>query len=317
MKFLIYSSSDVMDSSATGVANALERLGHGVSRFQRVAHPRSFPMAPIINCANLYKIDCFVFCGGPEVLSQDIQMLRTNFPKAIFIMWNWDVMTNGDTWKWFEPLARACDLCIQMDDSKPDEWAGINRIFCHMGIDPAVEKPFEGEITAADHAKYDADVAFMGMSYEFGGRKRTIDLVKNWCEQNGKTFKVWGLWTEYLIGDELAKMIACTKVHLGHEPEGRPANHWSQRVYTVLAHGGFYLAKWVEGYEQEFSRDFLRYWQTEEQLLGLLNGALKIPDGLKMIGMNGSRYVRGWKRWDDRVASVLPTIQATLDRRRA
>lgn len=317
MKFLLYSATDVMDASSNGIANALERLGHGVSRWQR---RQEFPATEIAVCAELYRVDCFIFFGGKEMVFSGetvIYGFRRRFPQAIFIMWNFDVMTNSDTWAWFEPLARACDLCIQMDDSKPEQWEGINRIFCHMGIDPAIEKPFQGTITAEDHAKYDADVAFMGMAYDFGGRKRTLDLVQDWCRQNGKIFKLWGLWTEYLIGDELAKMIACTKVHLGHEPEGRPANHWSQRVYTILAHGGFYFAKFVNGYEKEFQNgSALAFWYTAEDLIE------KLPQWIASgrrpeIAQWGCNHVRAYKTWDKRVSSVLPEIEATLARRRA
>lgn len=310
MKFLLYSSTQVMDASSNGIANALERSGHGVSRVSRTV---PFPMTDVIQAGNTYSVDCFVFFGGPEVDRKHLQEMRIFFPGAAFIMWNFDVMTNGDTWAWFEPLARVCDLCIQMDDSKPEQWAGINRIFCHMGIDPAIEKPYAGVISAADHEKYDADVAFMGMGYEWGGRKRTLDVVADWCKQNGKVFKIWGMWTEYLIGDELAKMIACTKVHLGHEPEGRPANHWSQRVYTILAHGGFYLAKYVDGYEKEFrSGASLVFWYTEEGLIYALPKWIDASGVRAEIAKWGCEKARYQKTWDIRVSSVIPAITETL-----
>ncbi len=316
MKFLLYSSTQYPDASSNGIANALERLGHGVSRWQRLNYV--FPLNPMTECANLYKVDCFVFFGGPELTALDVRELKMRFPQSAFIMWNFDHMTQPETWKWFEPLARACHLCIQMDDSEPDKWAGINRIFCHMGIDPAIEQPYFGEITDADFEKYAADVAFMGMGYEWGGRKRVLDLVEDWCKRHGKVFKLWGVWTEFLIGDELAKMIKLTRVHLGHEPEGRPANHWSQRVYTILAHGGFYLAKYVPGYEQEFTASVdLQFWETEDGLLKAVKFVLDHDDYRAHIANHGCAKVRNQKTWDVRVSGVLPSIRAALEKVRA
>jgi hypothetical protein len=323
MKFLLYSSTEVPDASSTGIANALERLGHGVSRWQRprvgiTPNPR-FPLEEIISVARLYKIDCFVFFGGSEISKPHISALRTVFPQSAFIMWNFDVMTVPDTWDWFEPLARECDLAIQMDTSKPEMWEGINKKYLRMGIDSAVEKPYLGEITQADRDKYEADVAFMGMGYEMGGRKRTLELVKAWCAKNGKTFKMWGLWTEYLIGEDLAKMIALTKIHLGHEPENRPADHWSQRVYTILAHRGFYLTKYVPGYEKQFAENSdLCFWRDEGDLLNKLDAYTGPWDSLRrVVATRGMMTVRNGCTWDLRVGEALPWIEDVLRSKRS
>ncbi len=320
MNFLLYSSTQVPDASSNGIANALERLGHGVSRWQR--HGEVFPIIGISQCMALYKIDVVVFFGGPEIDPVNVSMLRDNYPHAVYIMWNFDVMTVPDTWAWFEPLASKCDLAIQMDNSEKERWeaAGIRRLWCPMGIDPAVEKPYTGEFTQADRDKYTADVAFLGMPYEFGGRRELLDKVRDWCVARGKTFKIWGMWTEYLIGDELAKMIALTKVHLGHEPLDRPhVDHWSQRVYTVLAHGGFYVGQHVTGYDQQFWADrHLTFWRSEPGLFDALEWSLDESNRnvLDTISNRGSEFVRTECTWDARVKSVLSVIHSLMEARR-
>lgn len=322
MKILFYSDAHIPEASSTPISNAMERAGHIVCRWGR--HERQgFPLADIVKCANLYKVNCFIFMGGREIYPSQMIELQAFFPKAVFCQWNFDLMSNFDIRPWFEPLAKLMDVCFEVDASVNEFWSQpeIHRVVVRYGIDPAVYQPIPKErISDADREKYSSDVAFVGMPYELCGRRDLMDKVANWCGQNGKTFKIWGHWTEYVLGDDLAKVVALTKVMIGHESANdldSPNGTWTDRVYRTLGYGGFFIAHYRPGMETEFEDGTdLQFWRRPEHLLEIIRLSLESDTFRRVVANSGCRRVRTQYTWDERIKGPMRAI-AEIARKRS
>lgn len=318
MRFLWYSETQNPQAIETAISNTLERMGHTVCRISR--DRKVFPFTEVYETAELYKPECFILSGGSEMEEDWLRPLPQENPKSVFAMWHTDRMSEPSTRSWFEPVSRLVDVCFTLDSTAHPMWDSIRRQIVWPAIDPTVYVPINrNSISPADREHYGADVAFIGMPYEAFGRKAMLDKVQSWCDANGKTLKIWGHWSEYVLGASMAKVVACSKILLTHERgvHDNLQGAWSDRTYQILAYGGFCLAHYEHLMETEFKdREHLVYWRDDDDLIRKIAEWLPSETFRPAIATGGKDYVRDRCRWEDRLPAVIETIERLLKAKR-
>jgi hypothetical protein len=196
-------------------AKAFEQLGHKVIRFEY----RERPHHELLN----YKADVLLLskCNG-----MDINIIRAF--KGIKVLWFMDYLGAFD----YELKQKVihCDLVFTSCDGVLKECLTLNSnsFINYGGYDPNVHK-------SIDTPKI-YDVTFIGTIKGHPMQK----IRQEYCEAVGaKVFNgVYGL--------EHSKIVSQSRINLNFcYPEGT-----SNRLYKIMAAGGFVLSSWFEGFEK-------------------------------------------------------------------
>ena len=225
-------------------ADALERIGHTVHRIHEYAVATADDVLERIEKSSA---DCLLFFKGRigvdpgdvrAVLRPDpsrlVEVLRRS-PVPGYL-WYYDRVHNYEAepsrLEWMRQVAPLCRVAFVTDGGLAEtSWA--NWRVLRQGISAPT-------VAAADVPENDReDVAFLGQLY--GARYDEVAPIM-------RQIKVSVI--SNVFGRQLTDVIRRHRVIIGPNYPSAPG-YWSDRVYVVLGHGGFFLAPEVAGMREE------------------------------------------------------------------
>ncbi len=301
MRFLYYGHFDQISDCEGWIATTLERQGHYVLRMQR-SDPALFPVMRIIDSLRMAEADVLLLSKVPEARAEELKMVKDAGFKVVF--WTFDWMKDPANWRWYAPLAQVADVCFQTDGwGEPEyEEAGIKRVELHQGAFTDLHHPVVP--TAAEHEKFDADVAFCGSLYT----QRRVELARELRRYPG--FKLWGPATEQLWGRPFAAMVACSKIIVCDNYVNHVPGYWSDRIYLTMACGGFVCASLVPGIEKVFDVGRqVSVWSTFPDMHVAINFYLEHPEERERIREEGKYIIEEQHEYKHRVRKMIKVLE--------
>jgi len=317
MRILYFGQFDMHSDCENWICNALVRSDQEVFRFQRKILGRYTLQTPqdwewfYKNELRAKDIQVMLVNKAPELTPDRISQIRAMGIKVVW--WTFDYMLVPGIKEWFVPSARASNMCFMTDGYDSDNAyknAGIRRLELHQGYDVDMHRPYQHlELSDEDHRTYDCDIAFLGSDYT----PMRKELIRFLSQTYGSRFKHWGSGNGLrygLWGKEFSKAMACSKIIIGDNFVNNVPGYWSDRVYLTLACGGFFLTRYVEGIEKEFTPGkHLDIWHDFEDLKCKIAKYLDNSELRNSIAQAGQDLVLNRDSYDSRVKGVfLPAI---------
>jgi GT2 family glycosyltransferase/spore maturation protein CgeB len=288
-------------------AEALERIGHEVHRIHEygVADARE-----VLDRIDRFGADCLLFFKGRigvdptnvgVVLRPDparlVEVLRRS-PVPGYL-WYFDRVHGYDAEpsraEWMRRVAPLCRVAFVTDGGLATT-PGANWRVLRQGISrPTVE---EVEVPEDDRD----DLAFVGQVY--GDRRDEIEVVR-------REFPL--RLVSDVFGQGLSRVIRRHRIILGPRYPGAPG-YWSDRIYVVLGHGGFFLAPEVPGMREEGFEPGVHYAPLGDDPIRDIRDWLARPRERERIARQGRELVLGRFTYEDRVQELAAAILATLPR---
>jgi hypothetical protein len=229
-----------------------------------------------------------------------------------------DLVERGTGWRrwqhrnrldWWIPMARHFDLVFHREKGNLERYAalGVRGVYLDQGAD-ADEAPAQ-DVSPADRC----DVAFFGRflpsraevlrshSGRYSVRVHTTEPRK---------WRGYGLEIRPpVFGAALARAIGGASVVYGESATHEVAGYWSDRVYRVLGHRGFFLTRYTPGLEEFFrNEEHLVWFRTDDEIPALLDRWLADPAGRDRIASAGFEHVRAHHTYDHRAAELLARV---------
>lgn len=284
-------------------ASAIEWLGHRVERWhdQSVQSPDD-----VVRRLASNEFDCLLFykgCLGARTMEERLQpsgdaiaqvLKRTSVPGYT---WYFDRVfeyaVDRSREAWMRKVAPLCRKVFLTDGALAQtDWGPWHLL--RQGVHaPNVEKVFFPE----DERQ---DVAFIGQVY--GDRGRELGAVS-------QRFEVDVI--EDTFGTDLNEKLRSYRVILGPSFPSVP-HYWSNRLYVVLGHGGFFLAPEVEGMAQDGFVPGLHYARLGADPVTDIEYWLGRSAERERIGRAGQQFVLGHHTYEHRVCELIEVIQDTL-----
>lgn len=192
-----------------------------------------------------------------------------------------------------------------------------------IGINPAVHHPVT--LTPEEHARYGADVCFIGgLSTQF---HRTRRAMVEYALQNGAQMKIWGgyrthftgspildAWQGQIWGAEQVKALCAAKIglnfHVDHQP-GELDQGLNIRAFELPACGVFQLLQRVPGVPQFFKEgEEIECFDTREEMLDKIRYYLAHPVERERIARAGRARVLRDHTWGSRVQTMLAHMRS-------
>lgn len=286
------------------IAQALEKLGHQVTRLQREN----------IELVNRSEYDFTLVAQWDRYNLSILSLL----PKPL-IYWAFDYQADGQ--EWHERLVAQADLYLskRLADSKYPNWRWLSQDFSPSFLYP------DNSVNRNEYHQT-IDVLFTG-SY------------LPWATERNETLKAVGdkfnleiysytpdAWRERgfknvngpLMDHDLPALIHKAKINLAidHTIE---AGYWSDRAAQTMCCQGFVLFRYVPLSETVF-RDNVVYFYSIEDCLDKIEYYLKeyevegkIPGNIRNgIAARGYRYAHQYLRVDNRVQDLLAIVRSIL-----
>lgn len=290
-------------TTETAVADALVRAGHAVTRLEERAQPSAHAV-----CAELTKghYDCLLFAKGRIGARSESAMRGPSGDEICEVlestrvpayMWYFDRVHEyqQEPWReqWMGKVAPLCRVVFTTDGALAQTgWARWHVL--RQGIDPATVRPCR--VREEDRS----DVGFLGQVY--GHRAGELELVL-------KEFTVNHIQGAY--GPALSEVIHSHKVILGPRYPSVPG-YWSNRLYVVLGHGGFFLAPEVEGMRDDGFMPGVHYVPLSDDPVKDLRYWLARPREREQIAQAGQELVLRSHTYQQRVAELCSAMATTL-----
>jgi spore maturation protein CgeB len=303
--FLYYGDFQHFGYCENWIADALDRNGHHCLRIQR---RREFKEEPVIEIANKYGADYLLISKAPEVQPENLRSLRAHTRMKV-ALWSFDWMAHPQNWEWFMPLATEADISFQTDGTDADKFYafhGINRVELHQGCVPGLHGLPRADFRPIRYglSTYGVDLAFIGSSYT----QRRQSLFDELARYKG--FRKWGEPGHQLWGNEFAAVCHLSKIVIGDNFVNNVPGYWSDRVYLTLACGGFFLAAYVPGLENEFENHrHLVWWHDFEGLHKLIEYYLPREAERRAIAVEGQRLVHREHTYDRRIQRMTEELE--------
>ena len=147
---------------------------------------------------------------------------------------------------------------------------------------------------------------------------------------NGRTWRSWGNSTaragmssrpirrefkvnviSQVFGRELSSVIRRHRIIIGPSYPSA-AGYWSDRIYVVLGHGGFFLAPEVPGMRDEGLEPGVHYAALGDDPVRDIRYWLARPEERARIARQGQELVLSRFTYEDRVRELCAVIAATL-----
>jgi glycosyltransferase involved in cell wall biosynthesis len=288
-------------NNPAGVADALEGLGHRVTRRHEFAVPGPEALLDELGSG---RFDCLLFSKGrlgavelPDILQPDgeaIAAVLRGSPVPAY-MWYVDRVIGFDpareTWmRKVAPLARVAFITDGQLAQK--DWADFRIL--RQGILQSTVR--EADVPEAEQR----DVAFIGAIY--GERAAELAPVR-------RRFPLEQITD--VFGPDLAAVIPRYRIILGPRFPSVP-DYWSDRIYVVLGHGGFFLAPEVPGMCAEGFKPGRHYAPLSDDPAADVAYWLERPDERRRIARAGRELVLGHFTYQQRLAELCRVIRETL-----
>ncbi len=244
---------------------------------------------------------------------------RTGFAQILFDLMDFkDRIVRGVPWirrnrlSWWIPIARQMDVVFLREKDNIERYGrqGVNGYYLDQACDadesPASESP----------PGMSCDVAFFGTQFPDRvrmlsrlGRGRTIriysDRPRSW---------IWkGLSAESAAyGLRLAQAVAGAKIVYGESARSDIHGYWSDRVYRILGHRGFFLTRYAPGLEDFFTNhEHLVWGQNDDDIAALATRYLADEPARRRIAAAGFAHVRAHHTYDHRARELLGVLERT------
>lgn len=277
------------------IANALEQLGHEVTRVQREE----------VRTLNDAKHDFTLIAqwdGYPE------NMIEGLVNPVVY--WAFDYQADGQ--EWHERLVKESDLYLskRIADSKYPNWQWLPQDFS-----PSFLAPHQSAIEGVKRKK-DIDVLFTGSYLPWANeRNKTLQAIDD--KFNLVIHSVNG-WPETykdvrgpVMDDALPELISRAKVNISidHTIE---RGYWSDRNSQILACGGVVMFRHIPLSETVF-RDHVFYFHNEKECLDMIERMLKLTDReLEDLGERNYQYASRYLMVQNRVHDMLILVKGIL-----
>jgi len=286
--------------------DALERVGHAVRRIHEYGVKTG---TDVLKQIADFRADCLLFFKArigvdptdvPAVLRPDpcrlVDLLRRSPVPAY--LWYYDRVHRYDAepsrLDWMRRVAPLCRVAFITDAGLAStDWANW-----HV-LRQGVSLPTVANVDVPEPER--ADLAFVGSVY--GARWDELQAVQRELRVN---------LISNVFGRELSRMIRGHRIIIGPRYPSAPG-YWSDRIYVVLGHGGFFLAPEVEGMREEGFEPGVHYARLGDDPVRDIRRWLARPEDRARIARQGQELVLGRFTYEHRVREMCATIAATLD----
>jgi len=195
--------------------------------------------------------------------------------------------------EWMRRVAPLCRVAFVTDAGlATTDWANWHVL--RQGVSrPTIEMI---EVPEQDRE----DLAFVGQLY--GDRWDELVAIR-------RQFRVNVI--SNIFGRELSAVIRRHRIILGPSYPSAPG-YWSDRVYVVLGHGGFFLAPEVSGMRDEGITPGVHYALLGADPVRDVQDWLARPEERARIARQGQELVLSRFTYEDRVRELCATIAETL-----
>jgi len=286
-------------------ADALERVGHVVHRIHEYGVASA---ADVLGRIEQFQAGCLLFFKGrigvdptdaAAVVRPDpsrlVDVLRRSPVPAY--LWYYDRVHGYDAepsrLEWMRRVAPLCRVAFVTDAGlATTDWANWHVL--RQGVSrPTIEMI---EVPEQDRE----DLAFVGQLY--GDRWDELVAIR-------RQFRVNVI--SNIFGRELSAVIRRHRIILGPSYPSAPG-YWSDRVYVVLGHGGFFLAPEVSGMRDEGITPGVHYALLGADPVRDVQDWLARPEERARIARQGQELVLSRFTYEDRVRELCATIAETL-----
>jgi hypothetical protein len=299
------------------VATALERVG---TRIARIGALDENLEERILGRMGDWVLFSKIRSQVPELVTR----LRARHRPARFAQILFDLMDFNDRivprvpWirrnrmSWWLPVARQMDLVFLREKGHLERYArlGVKGYYLDQACDadesPASEWPPE----------MSCDLAFFGT--HFHDRERMLKRLRL-----GRTVRIYsdrprawiwhGLSAERAAyGLRLAQAIAAAKIVYGESARNDITGYWSDRVYRILGHRGFFLTRYTPGLEDFFTNhEHLVWGRDDDEIDALAARYLADEPARRRIAAAGFAHARAHHTYDHRARELLGVLERT------
>jgi hypothetical protein len=206
-------------------------------------------------------------------------------------------------------MARHFDLVFHREKGNLERYAalGIRGVYLDQAAD-ADEAP-AGDVGPADRC----DVAFFGRFLPSRAEVlRSLSLRHAVRVHTTEPRKWRGYGLEIrppVFGAALARAIGGAAVVYGESATHDVAGYWSDRVYRVLGHRGFFVTRYTPGLEDFFTdQEHLVWFRGDRELSERIERWLGDAAGRERIASAGYEHVRAHHTYDHRAAELLRQV---------
>lgn len=216
---------------------------------------------------------------------------------------------------WWLPVARRLDVVFHRELGHADRYAaeGVRGVYLDQAAD-ADERP-----APSPSEEFRCDVAFFGrfLRPRAEALRRMGDAIRVLVFSEDRA-----AWTRAgfdvrraVFGPTLARAVRSASIVYGESFTHDVAGYWSDRVYRVVGHEGFFLTRYTPGLEAFFTNGEHLVWFTrEEEIPGLVRRWLADPEGRERVARSGRAHLLAHHTYDHRAAEMLRCL---LERRPA
>jgi len=287
-------------------ADALERVGHAVHRIHEYG---AASVSDVLQQIERFQADCLLFFKGrigvnpsdaEAVLRPDpsrlVDLLRRSPVPAY--LWYYDRVHHYDAepsrLDWMRQVAPLCRVAFITDAGLAStNWADW------YVLRQGVSLPTVANVDVPESER--ADLAFVGSVY--GARWDELQAVQRELRVN---------IISNVFGRELSRVIRGHRIIIGPGYPSAPG-YWSDRIYVVLGHGGFFLAPEVEGMSEEGFEPGVHYARLGDDPVRDIRRWLDRREDRARIARQGQELVLGRFTYEHRVREMCAAIAATLD----
>lgn len=269
------------------IANALEELGHGVTRHQR-QESLGFK-------SDMWDMTLIAQWDGYKEL--------INPPHPV-VYWAFDYQADGQ--EWHERLIAESDLYLskRIADSKYPKWQWLSQDFAPKFLDK-YPLPVEKDI----------DVLFTGSYLPWAtDRNETLKAVDEKFNLVIHSVNEWSGFKDQrgpIMDEGLPELYARAKVILSidHTIE---RGYWSDRVAQILCCGGLVLHRYQPMCEIPF-KNKIAYFRDIDECLFQIDRLLKMPEeDADLCRRVGYEYADEFLRVTNRVQDLLTIVESIL-----
>ena len=213
---------------------------------------------------------------------------------------------------WWLPVARQMDVVFLREKGHLERYGrlGVKGYYLDQACDadesPASEWPPE----------MSCDLAFFGT--HFPDRERMLKRLRR-----GRTLRIYSdrprtwIWSGLsalpaAYGVRLAQAVAAAKIVYGESVRNDIAGYWSDRVYRILGHRGFFLTRYAPGLENFFTNhEHLVWGRDDDEIAALADRYLADEPARQRIAAAGFAHVRTHHTYDHRARELLGVLERT------
>jgi spore maturation protein CgeB len=111
-------------------------------------------------------------------------------------------------------------------------------------------------------------------------------------------------------GLRLAQAVAGAKIVYGESVRNDIPGYWSDRVYRILGHRGFFLTRYIPGLEEILTNHEHIVWgQDDDEIAALATRYLNDEPARRRIAAAGFAHVRAHHTYDHRARELLGVLE--------